>query len=210
MKYRFITVEGNIGAGKTTLAGQLAEHFNAGLLLEQFAENPFLPLFYENKERYALPLELSFLKDRYRQLQSRLKEFQDKGELIIADYTISKSLLFAKNNLNEAEFKLFCDIHDMMKTTLPKPDLFIYLHTPINRLQSHIKKRGRPYEQHIPDDYLMEIENAYLHYFKQGQDNVLWLDNTTVDFNEPKYFSRLIGYLESEQPLPKEFVELSY
>ncbi|KAA5537352.1 deoxynucleoside kinase [Taibaiella lutea] len=203
MKYHFITVEGNIGAGKTTLAKQLAEYYNAALLLEQFAENPFLPLFYQDKEKYALPLELSFLKDRYQQLQSSLKEFQDKQELIVADYTILKSPLFAKNNLNEAEFKLFCDIHDMMKTTLPKPDLFIYLHTPVERLQRHIKKRGRSYEQNISARYLMEIEDAYLQYFKQHPDNVLWLDNTTVDFNEPQYFNQLTKYIESEGSLPE-------
>jgi deoxyguanosine kinase len=203
MKYRFITVEGNIGAGKTTLAKQLAAYFNATLLLERFAENPFLPLFYEDKERYALPLELSFLKDRYQQLQSDLKGFEDTKQLIVADYNILKSPLFAKNNLNEAEFNLFCDIHDMMKTTLPKPDLFIYLHTSVERLQRHIKKRGRPYEQNISDRYLMEIEDAYLQYFKQEPDNVLWLNNTTVDFNEPRYFNQLIEYIKSEQPLPK-------
>jgi len=210
MKYRFITVEGNIGAGKTTLAGQLAAHFNAALLLEQFAENPFLPLFYEDRERYALPLELSFLKDRYRQLQSGLETLLDKEQTIIADYTISKSPLFAKNNLTDREFELFSGIHDMMKTTLPKPDLFIYLHTPIDKLQRQIKKRGRPYEQHIPDHYLIEIENAYLHYFKQEPGNVLWIDNAAADLNEPEYLNRLIGYLESEQPLPNEMVRLDY
>jgi deoxyadenosine/deoxycytidine kinase len=123
--------------------------------------------------------------------------------LIVADYTILKSPLFAKNNLNGKEFELFSDIHDMMKTALPKPDLFIYLHTPIDRLQRHIKQRGRPYEQHISDAYLTEIENAYLQYFRQEVENVLWLDNAVADFSEPKYFNRLIEYIAAEEPLPK-------
>lgn len=208
MKYHFIAIEGNIGAGKTTLAKQIASHYNAGLLLEQFAENPFLPLFYEDKKQYALPLELSFLKDRYSQLQTSLKELKATSKLIVADYTIFKSPLFAKNNLNEKEFELFHNIHDMIKTTLPKPDLFIYLHTPVDRLQRQIKMRGRTYEQQISDSYLKEIETAYLQHFQNGYNNLLLLDNSETDFNKPAYFNQLIQIIESDKPLPKGMLTL--
>lgn len=206
MNYRFIAIEGNIGAGKTTLALQLANHFNAAPVLEQFAENPFLPLFYENRKQYALPLELSFLKDRYLQLQS-LKELLNTSQVIIADYSIYKSPLFAKNNLDEKEFELYSSIHNMIKATLPKPDLFIYLHTPISRLQHRIRERGRPYEQEIGDAYLEEIQAAYLRYF-QMEANLLLIDNTDVDFNKPEHFNRLTALLETGPPLPKGMVKL--
>lgn len=208
MNDRFIAIEGNIGAGKTTLALQLAKHFDAALLLEQFAENPFLPLFYQNKKQYALPLELSFLRDRYQQLQTSLKELQYSSQMIVADYSIYKSPLFAKNNLDEQEFELYSSIHDMIKTTLPKPDLFIYLHTPVSKLQHRIKERGRPYEQQIQDDYLQEIEAAYLQFFQKETDNLLLIDNTHADLNEPEQFDRLVKYIESGQPLPKGMTRL--
>ncbi len=196
MKYHFIAVEGNIGAGKTTLAKQLAEHYNATLLLEQFAENPFLPLFYEDKQRHALPVELSFLTDRYEQLQAALKEHNNSNGLLIADYSIYKSPLFARNNLNDTEFALYSRIHDLIKTHIPKPDLFIYLHTPIDRLQRQIKKRGRSYEQDITDHYLEEIEAAYGQYFKKDATDVLWIDNAETEFNNPIHFNQLIQYID--------------
>jgi deoxyguanosine kinase len=166
MKHHFIAIEGNIGAGKTTLAKHLAEYYNAGLILEQFNENPFLSLFYEDKSKYSLHVELAFLTDRYKQLQTALAPLNIREQIIVADYSIYKSALFASNNLNAAEYALYQRIHDLIKTQLPKPDLFIYLHTPIERLRRHIKKRGRPFEQDIPDDYLQEIEKSYLQYFK--------------------------------------------
>lgn len=198
MKYHFIAIEGNIGAGKTTLAKQISEHYNAGLILEEFSENPFLPLFYEDKSKYALSVELSFLTDRYEQLQKALTQFEDPDRLVVADYSLYKSPLFAKNNLNELEFALYQRIHDLIKRHVPKPDLFIYLHTPIERLQKQIKKRGRPYEQDIAATYLEGIEAAYLQYFKKDANDVLWIDNTDTDFNDPVHFSRLIQYLEAE------------
>lgn len=206
MKYRFIAIEGNIGAGKTTLAQQLAAHYNAQLLLEQFTENPFLPLFYEHKERHALAVELSFLSDRYEQLQSAFR--QSTSSLMIADYTIFKSQLFARTNLNEIEYALYQRIHDLIKTTLPKPDLFIYLHTPVERLQRQIKKRGRPYEQNISDHYLEEIQEAYSTYFNQEKEYVLWIDNSHLDLNDPQHFNRLVQYLESDTPLPGKLLDI--
>ncbi|RYZ25724.1 MAG: deoxynucleoside kinase, partial [Sphingobacteriales bacterium] len=151
MKQHFIAMEGNIGAGKTTLAQKLSAHYGTRLILEEFADNPFLPLFYEDKERYAFPLELSFLSDRYNQLREILLSEKAPQQPIIADYTISKSQLFARNNLSAPEYELFLKMADIMKTTLPKPDLLIYLHAPIDRLQRQIQQRGRPYEQNISD-----------------------------------------------------------
>jgi deoxyguanosine kinase len=197
MKYHFIAIEGNIGAGKTTLARQLAAHYQATLLLEQFADNPFLPLFYEHKAQYTLPLELSFLTDRYEQLKGAFKQ-HNPDQLLVADYTIFKSPLFAKNNLNEIEFALYQRIHNLIKTTLPKPDLILYLHTPIEKLQQQIRKRGRAYEQHISADYLEAIQAAYQQYFSQDAANLLWIDNAETDFNRPQDFNRLIQRIEEE------------
>jgi len=197
MKYRFIAIEGNIGAGKTTLATQLTTHYNAKLILEQFAENPFLPLFYENKQQHALPVELSFLTDRYEQLQANLDHYGKEEQLIVADYSIYKSPLFARNNLNNIEFALYQRVHDLVKMHLPKPDLIIYLHTPIDRLLRHIKQRGREYEQDIPADYLKEIEAAYLQYFNKDAADILWIDNAETDFNDTVHFNQLIQYLEA-------------
>lgn len=202
MKYRFIAIEGNIGAGKTTLATLLARHFNATLLLEQFEENPFLSLFYEDKEKYALPVELSFITDRMEQLQKTFEHIAP-NQIVIADYSIFKSALFARNNLNKEEFLLYQRIHNLINTTLPKPDLFLYLHTPIARLQKQIRQRGRPYEQSIPDNYLEEIQEAYIQYFQQGKGNVLIVDNQLADFKEPAFFEVLISYITSALPLPQ-------
>jgi deoxyguanosine kinase len=198
MNYHFIAVEGNIGAGKTTLTQKLAEHYHAKLILEQFAHNPFLPLFYQDKERYAFPLELSFLADRYDQLKENLLSPGAENEIIIADYTIIKSQLFARNNLPSNEYELFLKMADIMKTTLPKPDLLIYLHAPIATLQRQIQKRGRPYEQNIQDAYLEEIERAYLQFLDQEDMNILTIDTNHSDFNREPDFQSLIRFLESD------------
>src|SRR5690606_18296623 len=161
MKAKYLVVEGNIGSGKTTVATKLATCFGARLLLEQFVDNPFLPLFYKDKPRYAFPLELSFLAERYQQQHQFLLNRTLFEELIIADYIWDKSQLFARNNLNEAEFNLFQRMADIMKASLPKPDLILYLHTPIPQLLTQIRQRGRPYEQGIEEEYLLEIEEAY-------------------------------------------------
>src|SRR5579883_2887812 len=153
--YRYIAIEGNIGAGKSSLANLLAKHFNARLILEEFADNTFLPKFYQDAERYAFPLELSFLADRYKQLK-QISLSQDLfDQKIVSDYLFTKSKLFARINLNEAEYELFQKVFDIINPNLPNPDLLIYLNAPVSRLQQQIQKRGRAYEQNISKEYLL-------------------------------------------------------
>lgn len=198
MKDSFIAIEGNIGAGKTTLARKLAIHYQAKLILEEFADNPFLPLFYNDKERYALPLELSFLADRYEQLKQTLPAPGQEGEQIISDYTLFKSPLFARNNLNPDEYELFLKMAGIMKTTLPKPDLLIYLHAPVQQLQEQIRERGRSYELNMEDAYLKKIEQAYLQYLEQDDSKILFIDTAQTDLNREAHFTHLIRFLESD------------
>ena len=182
MKYHFITIEGNIGAGKTTLSHLLARHFNARLILEQFADNPFLPKFYENPAQYAFPLELFFMAERYKQL----KELVHTGDLFqsvtISDYLFTKCLLFAKVNLPDQEFLLYQKLFDIIHSQMIQPDILIYLHAPVSKLQSNIRKRNRSYEQHIPDDYLYNIQEAYTHYIRPYNIRTLFIDVSNADF----------------------------
>src|SRR4051812_5068949 len=150
MKYKFITIEGNIGAGKTTLAQMLSKRLNARLILEEFADNPFLPKFYENPAQYAFPLELFFMAERYKQLKDLLHTTDLFKSATISDYLFTKCLLFAKVNLPETEFHLYQKLFDIIHQQLIHPDLLIFLHAPVNRLQDNIKKRQRSYEQAIP------------------------------------------------------------
>lgn len=198
MNYHFIAIEGNIGVGKTTLAQKLALHYRTRLILEQFADNPFLPRFYKDKERYAFPLELSFLADRYEQLKEPLLSPTLNEELVVADYTITKSLLFARNNLNDDEYDLFIKMAAIMNTTLPKPDLLIYLHAPIVKLQQQIQQRGRPYELEIEDEYLEEISIAYGKYLDREELKILRIDTAKIDLNQAAHFDLLIRFLESD------------
>ncbi len=196
MEYRFIAIEGNIGSGKTTLAHRLAEHYNGKLILEQFVDNPFLARFYEDRDRYAVPLELSFLAERYNQLKAQLLNRDLFQELIISDYVITKSQLFARANLNEDEYDLFQRMAEIMKSNLPKPDLIIYLHAPIVKLQQQIKKRGRPYEQQIRDEYLEEIGAAYAAYLEQEKGRILHIDTTLLDSKIDEDLAQLITFLD--------------
>lgn len=196
MEYRFIAIEGNIGSGKTTLAHRLAAHYNGKLILEQFVDNPFLAKFYEDRDRYAFPLELSFLAERYNQLKALLLNRDLFQELIISDYVITKSQLFARANLNEDEYDLFQRMAEIMKSNLPKPDLIIYLHAPIVKLQQQIKKRGRPYEQQIRDEYLEEIGAAYAAYLEQEKGRILHIDTTLLDSKIDEDLAQLIAFLD--------------
>src|SRR5687768_2883570 len=158
MDHHFITIEGNIGAGKTTLAHMLARHYNARLILEEFADNPFLPKFYENPRQYAFPLELFFMAERYKQLKDLVQQNDLFQKLTISDYLFTKCLLFAKVNPSVDEFRLYQRLFDIIHQQLIQPDLLIYLHSPVQKLQENIKKRNRPYEQKIPDQYLLSIQ----------------------------------------------------
>jgi deoxyadenosine/deoxycytidine kinase len=202
MKYNFIAIEGNIGAGKTTLSKMLAEHFNARLVLEQFSENPFLPEFYKHPEKVAFPLELSFLADRYGQLKQDLINLDLFNEITIADYFIYKSLIFASNNLKEDELLLYQRLFDIIATALPKPDLLIYLYLDTNQLQKNILKRGRSYELEIKAEYLEQIQNRYLA-FLQGlpQQKIIVIDIQGIDFiNDSIRFEQILSLLEKDYP----------
>ncbi|WP_333878604.1 2-amino-4-hydroxy-6-hydroxymethyldihydropteridine diphosphokinase [Flavobacterium sp.] len=181
--FNYIAIEGNIGAGKTTLTNKLAEDFNAKTVLERFADNPFLPKFYEDQSRYAFPLEMSFLADRYQQISDDLAQFDLFKDFIVADYHIFKSLIFAKVTLAEDEYRLYKTMFDIIYKEMPKPDLYIYLYQNTERLLENIKLRGRSYEQEIPAEYLERINNGYLDYIKsQTNLNVLIIDVTHRDF----------------------------
>ena len=182
MKFRFITIEGNIGAGKTTLASILSNRLNARLILEEFADNPFLPKFYENPSQYAFPLELFFMAERYKQLRELVAQQDIFQTITISDYLFSKCLLYAKVNLNEEEFKLFQRLFDIVLHELVKPDLLIFLYSPIERLQQNIRSRNRPYEQNIQNEYLQSIQEAYINNLKHMQIKTLFVDAGSADF----------------------------
>ena len=182
-QFNYIAIEGNIGAGKTTLSTKLSEDCNAKLVLERFADNPFLPKFYKDQSRYAFPLEMSFLADRYQQLSDDLAQFDLFKDFVVADYHIFKSLIFAKVTLQEDEFRLYKTMFDIIHKEMPKPDLYVYLYQNTERLLENIKKRGRSYEQEIPADYLEKINQGYLDYIKTQTDlNVLIIDVSDLDF----------------------------
>lgn len=187
-KYKFtgcnyIAVEGNIGAGKTSFSTMISEDFNARLILERFKDNPFLPKFYENKERYAFPLEMSFLADRYQQLSDDLAQYDLFKDFVISDYDVFKSLIFAKITLHEDEYLLYHKLFHLMYKELVKPELYIYLYQNTDRLLENIKKRGRDYEQNIQPDYLVEINQSYLNFIKsQTNMKVQIIDISGLDF----------------------------
>jgi 2-amino-4-hydroxy-6-hydroxymethyldihydropteridine diphosphokinase len=182
-RFNYIAFEGNIGAGKTTLVNKIAEDFNAKTVLERFADNPFLPKFYKDQNRYAFPLEMSFLADRYQQLSDDLAQFDLFKDFIVADYHIFKSLIFAKITLAEDEYRLYRNLFDIIYKEMPKPDLYIYLYQNTERLLENIRKRGRNYEQNIEAAYLDKINNGYLEYIKSQTDlNVLIIDVSNRDF----------------------------
>lgn len=182
-QFNYIAFEGNIGAGKTTLASKIAQDFNAKTVLERFADNPFLPKFYEDQNRYAFSLEMSFLADRYKQLSDDLAQFNLFTDFIVADYHVFKSLIFAKITLLEDEYRLYRTLFDIVYKEMPKPDLYIYLYQNTDRLLENIKKRGRDYEQNITAEYLDKINIGYLEYIKFQTDlNVLIIDVSERDF----------------------------
>jgi deoxyguanosine kinase len=185
MDLRFLVIEGNIGAGKTTLATKLSEELNAKLVLEQFADNPFLPKFYADKERYSFPLELSFLADRYNQIKKEMLHPELFRSMLIADYYFTKSAIFAGNTLQQDEYRLFRRLFNIVFESLPKPDLYVYLHVSVDNLLKNIRKRGRDYEQQIDPQYLETIQQGYFDYFKQvTQFPVLIIDINGIDFVE--------------------------
>ena len=182
-KFNYIAIEGNIGAGKTSLATMISEDFNAKLILERFADNPFLPRFYEDQQRYAFTLEMSFLADRYQQISDDLSQLDLFRDFIVSDYDIYKSLIFSKITLPEDEFKLYRKLFYLMYKDIAKPELYVYLYQNTERLQENIKKRGRDYEQNIENAYLEKINSGYLDFLKkQTELNVKIIDISERDF----------------------------
>jgi deoxyguanosine kinase len=209
MKYSFVTIEGNIGAGKTTLSHLLAKHYNARLILEQFAENPFLPKFYENPSQYAFPLELFFMAERFKQLKELLQQKDLFQTVTISDYLFTKCLLFAKVNLPEDEFRLYQRLFDIIHQQLLQPDILIYLHAPVTKLQQNIRKRGRSYEQSIPDDYLFSIQETYTHYIKQHNLRTIFVDASNADFlGNEKHMQVIIEALDKDYEVGQHYLTL--
>ena len=181
--YNYIAIEGNIGAGKTSLATKMSYDFNAKLILERFADNPFLPKFYKEPQRYAFTLEMSFLADRYQQISDDLSQLDLFKDFIVSDYDVFKSLIFSKITLPEDEFFLYRKLFYQVYKDIAKPDLYVYLYQNTERLQQNIKKRGRNYEQEIQDDYLEKINAGYLDFLKSNpQLNVKIIDISDKDF----------------------------
>jgi deoxyguanosine kinase len=194
IKYNYVVIEGNIGAGKTTLAGKIADQFNARLILERFADNPFLPKFYSDPAKYSFPLELSFLADRYKQLKEELFAQELFKTFTVADYYFMKSLVFAASTLTGDEYNLYRQIFYIIYGSLPKPDIYVYLHLKPEKLLNNIEKRGRNYEKSITKEYLMKIQESYFSFFKQNPENrYLIIDINEIDFVENKnHYTRII------------------
>ena len=202
MLYSYIAIEGNIGAGKTTLATKFSEKIQAKLVLEEFAENPFLPKFYNEPDKYAFQVELSFLAERYQQLLKDLSNRNLFYQVIISDYIIHKSRIFARTNLDPATFKLYNQLYQLIIKTMPKPELIIYLNNDSDKLLSNISKRGRDFEKDIKAEYLNKIHKNYISFFKQNRGlRVLMINANELDFvaNET-HFDFLFDLLNQAQP----------
>ena len=209
MQYHFITIEGNIGAGKTTLSHLLAKHFNARLILEEFADNPFLPKFYQNPEQYAFPLELFFMAERYKQYKDMFHTKDLFQTVTVSDYLFTKCLLFAKVNLPEEEFRLYQKLFDIIQQQLVFPDILIYLHAPVQKLQQNIKKRNRSYEQDIKDEYLFNIQETYTSYINQHHIKTLFVDVSNADFlGNEKHLQTIIDALDKDYDDGQHYISL--
>lgn len=199
-KYNFITVEGNTGAGKTTLAQMLAVEYSGSLILEDFVDNPFLPKFYEDRARYAFPCELHFLMARQKQLTNIIASNKLKRGFNISDYLLNKSLLYGQVNLKEEEYELYANIFNALYPALPEPELVIYVHSTVPRLIKNIQKRGRGFEQGVDPNYLQKVEELYMDYFqKNPQLKVLILHSDNLDFVEhPEHYQQILEWVNRD------------
>lgn len=191
-KYNYIAIEGNIGAGKTSLATKIASDFNSKLILERYKDNPFLPKFYEDPARYSFPLEMSFLADRYQQLVDDITQLDLFADAVIADYDVNKSLIFANITLVEEEFALYKKLFTMMHKELPRPDLYVYLYQNTDRLLENIHNRGRDYEQNIQEEYLQKLNKGYLEFIKNQHDDRIKI----IDISEMDFVKNRLDYLK--------------
>ena len=201
MSLNYLVIEGNIGAGKTTLAQMISEKYKTKLVLEQFADNPFLPKFYENQEQYSFPLEMAFLAERYNQLNRELSNLDLFSPFTISDYYFMKSLIFAQNTLQPDEYNLYRQFFTIIYEKMPKPDLYVYLHKDVDLLLKNIAERGRIYEAFITKEYLEKISQGYFGYFRQQTDfPILIIDTNGIDFVErPADFERLTNTIFNNQ-----------
>jgi 2-amino-4-hydroxy-6-hydroxymethyldihydropteridine diphosphokinase len=200
-KYNYIAIEGNIGAGKSSLAKMIAEDYNAKIVAERFKDNPFLPKFYKDKNRFAFPLEMSFLADRYQQLTEDLAQYDLFKNFVVSDYYIFKSLLFAQVTLQNDEYYLYRKMFDVIYKEISKPDLYIYLSQNSDRLVENIKKRGREYEQNIEPEYLEQIHQGYSNFIKTEQGlNTLIIDINDLDFvNNPEDYKSILKLIKKHE-----------
>lgn len=183
MNLNYLVIEGNIGAGKTMLAQMISEKYHAKLVLEQFADNPFLPKFYKNQQQYSFPLEMAFLAERYNQLNRELSHFDLFSAFTVSDYYFMKSLIFAQNTLQADEYNLYRQFFTIVYEKMPKPDLYVYLHKDTDLLLKNIAERGRTYETYITKEYLEKIALGYFNYFRQQRDiRILVIDTNGIDF----------------------------
>jgi deoxyguanosine kinase len=209
MKYKFIAIEGNIGAGKTTLAHLLSKHYNARLILEEFADNPFLSKFYENPAQYAFSVELFFMAERFKQQKDFVSQQDLFQSVTVSDYLFTKCLLFAKVNLPDDEFRLYQRLFDIIQQQIHAPDILIYLHSPVQKLQENIKKRNRPYEQNIQNDYLFNLQQTYTHYIKQHNFKTLYVDAANADFlGNDAHLETIIRALEKDYEQGQHLITL--
>lgn len=200
--YQYICIEGNIGSGKTTFANMIHKEYNCELILEEFQDNPFLPYFYEDQDRYAFSVELFFMTERYKQLQRQLLNQGLFQQFTIADYSFTKSLLFAKNNLIEEEYRLFQKMWNVLNAPFPKPDILIYFHRDVSILRKFINERGRTYEQLIKDDYLTKVQNTYFEYFR----NILTFPVVIIDLNDVNFVAQEKAYQALKHILASKYL----
>ncbi|MFZ3040289.1 MAG: deoxynucleoside kinase [Thiobacillus sp.] len=204
-RFRYIVVEGPIGAGKTSLTHKLAEHLSADTLLENAGDNPFLPRFYQEPKRYALPTQLHFLFDRARQLRDLAQ-----GDLFragtVSDFLIDKDMLFARMNLNDDEFELYQKVYADLAPQAPTPDLVIYLQAPIDALQERVKRRGVDFERGMDAGYLQRLANSYSEFFHRYEAAPLLIVNTgNLNFAESEADLELLLERMSKMRGPREF-----
>jgi deoxyguanosine kinase len=209
-QYDFIAIEGCIGAGKTSLATRISKQYNAKLILERFEDNPFLPKFYKEQQKYAFPLELSFLADRYSQLKEQLIAQDIFTAFTISDYYIIKSLIFAQKTLEADELNLYSRLFSIINSTIPKPDLLVYLYVDIEHLQRNIRKRGRNYEQEIEAVYLQKIQQGYFDFIRQQQEmRVLVIDTNKIDFvNHEEDYEKVVDVIMKDYSMGVHRIEL--
>lgn len=209
--YKYISIEGNIGTGKTSLCRRLEKDYSCSLVLEEFADNPFLPYFYKDPEKYAFPLELFFMTERYKQMQRDMATPDLFNQFIVSDYFFYKTLLFASINLEAEEFRIFQQLFMTLQKSMPKPDIILYLHRTPEELLAQILQRGRSFEQGIDTKYLQNIQDVYFNYFRQLTGiPILILDIGEIDFlhNQMQY-EEIVRTLRIKYPKGMHHISLA-